>query len=130
MRVFQRLSFGPGHEENVEHRRNWKLDAKMADLSQDLISFFVSLANTVTRLPAIRGDSDIVGLEICHRKLGEHLRILVAISVQVGVLGSQTGIQQLLQDLIDQVAALSREISVILDSQNSDMAPERQVEFL
>ena len=130
MRVFQRLSFGPGHEENVEHRRNWKLDAKMADLSQDLISFFVSLANRVTRLPAIRGDSDIVGLEICHRKLGEHLRILVAISVQVSVLGSQTGIQQLLQDLIDQVAALSREISVILDSQNSDMAPERQVEFL
>ena len=54
----------------------------------------------------------------------------MAISVQVGVLGSQTGIQQLLQDLIDQVAALSREISVILDSQNSDMAPERLVEFL
>ena len=30
MRVFQRLSFGPGHEENDEDRRNWKLDAKMA----------------------------------------------------------------------------------------------------
>lgn len=104
----------------------------MEELVQELTGFFNSLINIVTRLDALQGESNIVGLEICHRKLDEHLRILVAISVQVGQgdTGSNSGMQQLLQDVIDQVVALSRYISVALDSEISGTVTERHVGLL
>ena len=54
---------------------------RMADqLSlDDVREFLISLSNTIGRTVTVYNASDLVGLEICVRRLDEHTRVLVAI---------------------------------------------------
>ena len=44
--------------------------------SDDLREFLISLSNTIDKTVAVYHASDLVGLEICDRRLDEHTKVL------------------------------------------------------
>ena len=92
---------------------------KMADVvtvTEELRSFFASLRSILLRVTVFNRESDFVGLEICQRKVEEHLRILCAVAVKVS--SSSFGFDnRLLEAVIDQLVAVVRQISVDLQSE-------------
>ena len=92
---------------------------KMADVvavTEELRSFFASLRGILLRVTVFNHESDFVGLEICQRKVEEHLRILCAIAVKVS--SSSFGFDnRVLEAVIDQLVAVVQQISVDLQSE-------------
>ena len=79
---------------------------------EDLRELLTSLSNTVDRTATGYNESDLVGLEICQRRLGEHTKVLVAISLSQ----SDSSLGELFGWLADSLAVLLRNISDILSA--------------
>ena len=79
--------------------------------AEDLSEFLDSLRRTIERIAAVYHESDLVCFEICERRLEEHIRILIAISL------SQNSSSANLFDLLeDSLAVLVRKMSDILNA--------------
>ena len=86
---------------------------KMAEQlsAEDLTEFFDSLRRTIERATSVYCASDIVGLEVCERRLEEQTRLLIAISPSKN---SPPG--DLFEVLEVSLAALLRNISDVLNA--------------
>ena len=73
---------------------------------EELKLFLVSLSNIINRTAAVYYYSDLIGLEICERRLEEHTRVLVAISLSQ----SDPSLEDFFGVLVDSLAALLRRI--------------------
>ena len=74
--------------------------------------FLISPSNTIGRTVTVYHSSDLVGLEICERRLDEHTRVLVAISLSQSVAGDSS-LEDLFGVLVDSLAVLLRHLSNI-----------------
>ena len=85
----------------------------MADrmtLSLDNVrEFLTSLSNTIDRTVTAYNASDLVGLEIFERRLDEHTRVLVAISLSQSVTGDSS-LGDLFGLLVDSLVVLLRHL--------------------
>ena len=79
--------------------------------SEDLTEFFDSLRTAIERTASVYHASDLVGLEICERRLEENTRMLVAIS-----LSQNSSLGDLFEVLEDSLAVLLRKTSDILNT--------------
>ena len=79
--------------------------------AEGLTEFFDSLRSIIERTASVYHASDLVGLEICQRRLEAHTRVLVAISLsQNSTLGG------LFEEFEDSLAVLLRKSSDILNA--------------
>ena len=103
---------------------------RMADqLSlDDVREFLISLSNTIGRTVTVYNASDLVGLEICERRLDDHTRVLVAISLSQSVAGDSS-LGDLFGVLVDSLAVLLRHLSNILITSSSREREERSVTY-
>lgn len=94
----------------------------------DVREFLISLSNTIDRTVTVYNASDLVGLEICERRLDEHTRVLVAISLSQSVAGDSS-LGDLFGVLVDSLAVLLRHLSNILITSSSREREERSVTY-
>ena len=79
--------------------------------AEDLTEFLDSLRRTIERIAAVYHASDLVWFEIYERRLEEHIRILIAISLTQN--SSSANLFELLEDSL---AVLVRKMSDILNA--------------
>ena len=103
---------------------------RMADqLSlDDVREFLISLSNTIGRTVTVYNASDLVGLEICERRLDDHTRVLVAISLSQSVAG-ESSLGDLFGVLVDSLAVLLRHLSNIVITPSCRKKAERSVTY-
>ena len=78
----------------------------------DVREFLISPSNTIGRTVTVYHVSDLVGLEICARRLDEHTGVLVAISLSQSVAGDSS-LGDLFGVLVDSLVVLLRHLSNI-----------------
>ena len=94
--------------------------------SDDLRDFLDSLSYSLTKNSQSLRSFDFVGLEICRRKLEEHLRLLIAISTffQNRTGGNETAVNS---DLLELVRELTDYLTEVINSDGVEIASrERQ----
>ena len=94
----------------------------------DVREFLISPSNTIGKTVTVYLTSDLVGLEICERRLDEHTRVLVAISLSQSVAGDSS-LGDLFGVLVDSLAVLLRHLSNILITSSSRERDERSVTY-
>ena len=93
---------------------------------EELEEFLFSLSNIINRTAAVYHASDLVGLEICERRLEEHTRVLVAVLLSQ----SDPLLEDLFGALVDSLAVLLRRASEFLNKSSCQEKEERPVTFL
>ena len=79
--------------------------------SEGLTEVFDSLRSIIERTASVCHASDLVGLQICQRRLEAHIRVLVAI-----LLSQNSTLGELFEELEDSLAVLLRKTSDILNA--------------
>lgn len=96
--------------------------------SQDLTEFVDCLSNLIGGIASAFNVKDDVRLEICGRRLEEHLRVLVAVSISQNS-GFDSSLQDLLETLADSLAELLSRISHNLNENCLGKKERRIVSF-
>ena len=94
----------------------------------DVREFLISPSNTIGKTVTVYLTSDLVGLEICERRLDEHTRVLVAISLSQSVAGDSS-LGDLFGVLVDSLAVVMRHLSNILIMSSRHTKNKRSVTY-